>query len=170
MTGVSFVQLRQCLYYLYFGKDYPAEKAYKYIVPFQRNYESPLQAGEFDTYIQYSVDRDIRITQDAYNYDKNEVHKVAFCHIRFVGTHAEEWAKVFHHLTKRSDTAQIWWDVCHAELLEGVGDIIAKTIDYFGTGASIAFDIHFKLHYIESIDCDWSPLKGVSLASGNVNY
>jgi hypothetical protein len=167
--GLTFDNLRKALYYLYFGKDYPEFDAYKYIIPMQQNFFNPIETMGDDTYIQFFITQDTRLTQDQYGELTNYVQKLGVCNLRFVGRQAELWAKAFHHLTKRSDTYSIFIGTCQAEMLEAVGDILPTNVTFNGKNVNIAFDIEFKLWYKESIDLSWLPLLRVELAPGTIH-
>lgn len=167
--GVTFNNLRKALYYLYFGIDYPEEVAYTYIIPMQQNFFTPLKIQSKDTYIQYFITKDTVLTQDGFEYDRNMTYKVAECSLRFVGEHAETWAKFFHHLTQRHDVYDIFMGTCQAQKLEYAGDIYPTPVVFSGKNVHIAFDITFKLYYVESIKLDWDTLENVSLAPGTIN-
>jgi len=167
-SGVTFNNLRKALYYLYYGNDFSEEEAYKYIIPMQANFFNPIEDMGKDTYMQFFIERDIRITQDANGYNQNFTRKKAYCSVRFLGENAENWAKAFHHLTKREDTYKIFLGTCQAQMLEFVDDIIPTQVSFDGINTNIAFDVDFRLDYIESIDIDWVPLARVSRASGSI--
>jgi hypothetical protein len=167
--GVTFDNLRKALYYLYYGIDYPELDAYKYIIPMQQNFFNPIEDMGMDTYIQYFIEDDDRLTQDQYGNNTNYVLKKARCTLRFVGASAELWAKAFHHLSKRKDTYMIFQGVCQASLLEGIGPIKPTMVTFSGKNANIAFDIEFQLEYKESIDLTWLPLENVVLPPGQIS-
>lgn len=171
-NGVTFNNLRKAIAYLYYGQDFDEELVYPYIIPMQQNFFNPIEDMGDNTYIQFFINNDERITQDQFVYDKNFTHKLAHCCLRFVGEAAEMWAKAFHHLTKRSDTASIFMGTCQAEQLEAIGDIIPTQVTFNGKNVHIAFDLDFRLYYKESIDIDgedgWEPLARVELAPGLV--
>lgn len=167
--GLTFNNLRKALYYLYFGVNYSETDAYKYIIPMQQNFFNPIEDLGNDTYIQFFIERDSKITQDQFGDNTNYVHKLGTCVLRFVGVKAEMWAKAFHHLTKRMDTYKIFEGTCQAEQLEAVGDIIPTQVTFNGRNVNIAFDLEFKLWYKESIDLGWLPLEVVSLAPGTIH-
>lgn len=166
--GVTFNNLRQSLYYIYYGLSYDPVEAFKYIIPMQNNFFNPIEIDSFNTYIQYFIEEDEPLTQDTAGYNTNYTHKVAHCMLRFVGKDAEEWAKMFHHLTKQAEVAKIFAQVCQAQRLEYVSSILPVNIDFSGKNSLIAFDVDFKLQYVESIDLSFEPLARVSLASGSV--
>ena len=166
--GLTFNNLRKALYYLYFGAGYDEQEAYKYIIPMQQNFFNPIENMGKNTYIQFFIERDERLTQDQFGENTNYVHKLGHCIARFVGENAENWAKAFHHLTKRSDTYSIFLGTCQAEALEAIGDIVPTQVTFDGKNVNIAFDIEFKLRYTESIDIGWLPLVHVELAPGTI--
>jgi hypothetical protein len=166
--GVTFNNLRKALYYIYYGADYPELEAYEYIIPMQNNFFNPIEIDGFNTYMQYFIERDEPLTQDTFGYNTNYTHKVAHCTVRFVGKEAEEWAKMLHHLTKQGEVKEIFFAVCQADRLEGMGDIVPVNINFAGKNAVIAFDIDFKLQYVESVDLNFAPLARVSIAKGTV--
>jgi len=165
-SGVTFDNIKKALYYLYFGAEYPEDEAYRYIIPMQQNFFNPIEDMGMNTYIQFFIDEDEKVTQDQYGYNTNYVFKMAKCSVRFVGENAEMWAKAFHHLTKRRDTYSIFLGTCQAEQLEAVGPIYPTTVTFNGKNVNIAFDVEFRLLYKESIDLTWLPLANVELAPG----
>lgn len=167
-TGVTFNNLRKALYYIYFGEDVGELEAYKYIIPRQQNFFIPIEPTGNDTFIQFFIDKDERLTQDTFRYKENAVRKVAHCSLRFVGKNAEVWAKAFHHLTKRSDVYAVFLGTCQAQLLEYVEEIYPTVVTFKGVNTHIAFDIMFRLDYSETMELDWLPLEKVSLASGRI--
>lgn len=173
--GVNFATLRAALCAIYFlDLDNPmSEEAWReclgYVVPQQHNWNGPIEPGSQDTWIQYWIDEDDRWTQDAVVKGRNETVKLARISLRFLGVRAEQWAKAFHHLTRRQSVPLIFSDYCDAVMLEYVGPIIPVNVDYFGTGnTTIAFDLSFELRYRESIDLGWKPLEYVSVAPGEL--
>lgn len=166
--GVTFNNMRQSLYYIYYGADYDREEAFEYILPMQSNFFNPIEVNGYNTYIQYFIEEDEPLTQDTFGYNTNYTHKLAHCMLRFVGKDAEEWAKMFHHLTKQPTVATIFSQVCQAERLEYVSSIFPVNIDFSGKNSLIAFDLDFKLRYVESIDLGFQPLARISLASGSI--
>jgi hypothetical protein len=175
-VGVTFESVRLALFNMYFYYDgMPQEEidaAMAHIVPMQHNFENPLQKlGAKDTFIEYWIARDERMTQDYVSstggVGENATHKLAVVDIRFVGEEAELWAKAFHHITKRENVWQIFMEICQGSILEHVGDLIPVNIDYFGVGnSSIAFDLTIKIEYKESVELSWKPLEYISLAPG----
>ena len=168
--GVTFESVRRALYALYFYQDGDTTEdmleSFKYIIPMQHNFFIPIEKETEDTYILYFIDRDTILNQDSILYDRNLSTKRAEVSVRFVGINAESWAKALHHLTKRNDTYKIFLDVCNAERLEQVDDIVPVNVDYFGNNTSIAFDARLFLTYTEELDLDWEALKKVTLAGG----
>lgn len=167
-NGVTFNNLRKALYYLYYGPDYDMDEAFKYILPLQQNFFNPIELDGFNTYIQFFIERDEPLTQDQYGANTNYQYKLAHCSARFIGVHAEEWAKMFHHLTKQKEAEKIFHGTCQAHRLEYVGDIYPTNVDFFGKNSNIAFDLDFKLEYAESVDLNFEPLARASLAPGSV--
>jgi hypothetical protein len=145
----------------------------RYVVPMQHNWESPIDADSNDTFIQYWIDSDDRLTQDYYGADQTEeTVKLADVSLRFMGVHGEQWAKALHHLTKRGRVADIFRDFCNAEALEYVGPIRPINVDYFRKGnTTIGHDVSFSLRYIELMDLSGlrEPLEYVSLAAGTAH-
>ena len=166
--GVSFNNLRKALWLIYFGEQYSEEEAYKYIIPMKQNFENPIEDMGDDTYIQYFINKDKRLTQDQFGNNTNFTYKLAEVTLRFVGEQAEDWAKATHHLTKRQSIYKIFAGVCNASLLEFIGDIKPTVVYFFGKNASVAFDVDLKLEYNETMKLDWQPLTGVTLASGEI--
>lgn len=178
--GVNFNNLRKALYLLFFGVDIVKDKngkeialsqdfkspKYRYIIPMQGNFENPLELKEKDTYIMYWIERDESLTQDDYIEEDdtgyNRQKCVASILVRFIGKEAEEWAKSFRHLAKRSGVTEIWSGVCNAEKLEYTSPVVPRKINYSGLNSQIAFDVRFKLYYDEVISTGWLPLKGVN--------
>jgi hypothetical protein len=144
----------------------------RYIVPMQHNFENPLNGDcARDTFIEYWISRDERLSQDYMDYgaSENAVKKLAAIDLRFLGEEAETWAKAFHHITQREDTGGIFAEVCNGTLLEHIGDIRPVGGDYFGVGnSSIAFDLSFQIQYKESLKMRWKPLEYISIAPGEV--
>lgn len=171
-SGVNFNNLRKALYLMFFGvnngecNDFSTNK-YKYIIPMQGNFENPLQFNEKDTYIMYWIEKDESLTQDDYieadNTGYNRQKCIATILVRFIGKEAEDWSKTFRHLTKRSDTANIWQSVCNAQKLEYTMPIKPLRVYYTGKNSQVAFDARFKLYYDECISTGWKPLEGVNL-------
>lgn len=171
--GLSFLTLRAALFnmYMYTGPEMTPEECedcMKYIVPMQHNFNNPLnREGAKDTFIEFWIVSDDRITQDYIGYNSDKTAKVALVDLRFLGEEAETWAKAFHHITQRKNVAQIFVELCHGKLLEYIGPIRPVNIDYFGVGnSSIAFDMSIQIEYTESIKLDWKPLEYMSIAPG----
>jgi len=163
--GVTFETVREALVSLYF--KYPnmppdeLEECRKYVIPMQHNFEQPIEPGTQDTWIQYWIDTDDRLSQDYNEKGINWTQKVAHITVRFLGARAESWAKVFHHLCGRQTPNLIWYYYCHAESLEYITPIIPTNVDYFGVGnTTIAFTISFNLKYQEGLD--YRPQRGVN--------
>ena len=169
IEGVTFNNIRQALAYIFYGKDFDPEKRDKYIVPMQSSFFNPIKGDSNDTYIQFFIESDRRLTQDSYGYKDDRVRKVATVLLRFIGKDAEQWAKSMHHLTKRSDIGEIWFCVCGAAILEDVGEIRPNLIDFFGKNGQIAFDMRIRLNYWERIELPWKQLQNVSIGPGKVN-
>jgi len=166
--GVNFNNLRKALWLIYYGTSVEEETAYKYILPMKQNFFNPIEDMGDDTYIQFFIDRDEKITQDQFGYNTNFLYKLAHVTFRFVGKEAEDWAKATHHFTKRHSVSKVFAGVCNAEFLEAVGDIIPTPVDFFGKNTTIAFDVEMKLKYNEVMELEWEPLTGVSLAPGEI--
>jgi len=171
--GVSFNSVRAALCATFFlKKDMPVEDwkaALKYVVPMQHNFMNPIEPGGQDTWIQYMIDEDDRLTQDYNAEDKNATMKVARITVRFLGKRAEVWAKAFHHLTKRKSVAQYFAEFCNGAALEYISPIVPVNVDYFGANTTIAHDLSFSLHYIETMEFDWEPLEFIGLPDGEIN-
>jgi hypothetical protein len=174
--GVNFVTIRAALCAIYFlDFDNPMSDAewrecLKYVVQMQHNWNGPIEPGSQDTWIQYWIDQDDRWTQDTIVRGQNVTTKLARISVRFLGVRAEEWAKAFHHLTKRQSVPGIFAEYCSGQMLEYVSPIVPENVDYFGPGnTTIAFDLHFDLRYQESIDLGWKPLEYISVAPGNLD-
>ena len=170
-SGATFANLRAAIcatYFLYRGMS-PAEweDAQKYVVPMQHNWETPIRPGTQDTWIQFWIDEDDRLTQDENREDGNQTRKVMRVTLRFLGARAEVWAKAFHHLTKRRNVPIFFSEYCNAQMLEYISPIVPINVDYFGVGnTTIAHDISFNLYYIERIEFTDEPLEYISLAPG----
>ena len=163
ISGVSFDSVRVAIADLYFrhtGMDPTTpegvaefEAALEYVVPMQHNFENPIAPGTQDTWIQYWIDDDDRLTHDHSLSNVNAVQKVAQVTLRFLGRRAEAWAKAFHHLTKHKYCAMIFNVYCNAMLLPYVSSIVTRNVDYFGVGNTTkAFTLRFKLQYDEVLD------------------
>jgi hypothetical protein len=175
--GLNFTTLRLALLAIYWYKPGMEGdewvKNIKYVVPAQHNWWNPINAGTNDTYIQYWIDRDDRLTQDYNEGTKVIVLKVADITVRFLGAQAEQWARAFHHLTRRQSVGEIFQDFCNGEALEYIGPIVPVNVDYFAahTGNTvIAFDISFSMKYREYMDLGdlRKPLEYLSIVPGEV--
>jgi hypothetical protein len=172
--GANFDTVRLALTAVYFWyKDMPEEEwveCVKYVVPMQHNVDNPIIPGAQDTWIQYWIDEDDRVTQDAYRPGKNQTLKVAHITLRFLGERGEQWAKAFHHLTKRKSVGEMFASYCQAQMLEYVSPIVPVNVDYFGTGnTTVAFTLGFDLKYWESIELGYQPLEYISVAPGKIS-
>jgi hypothetical protein len=171
--GVSFDNVRAALAATYFMREkLPQEEwreALGYVVPMQHNFENPIEPGSQDTWRQFWIDEDDRLTQDYNEGNRNQAMKVARITVRFLGKRAETWAKAFHHLTKRRSVPGYFAEYCNAVMLEYISPIVPINVDYFGVGNSvIAFDIGFNLQYGEFMEFDWKPLEYVSVGMGEL--
>jgi hypothetical protein len=175
--GLTFETLRLALTAIYWwDPKAPVDGAWmansKYVVPMQHNWDNPIGADANDTYIQYWIDSDDRLTQDYYGADQTEsARKLAEISLRFLGVQGEQWAKAFHHLAKRPRVAEILRDFCNGETLEYIGPIRPMNVDYFRTGnTTIGHDLSFSLQYVEYMDLSGlrEPLRYISLAAGTV--
>jgi hypothetical protein len=176
--GLTFATLRLALTAIYWWdpKD-PADGAWlknqRYVVPMQHNWFNPIGAESNDTYIQYWIDEDDRLTQDYYGADQTEeTLKVASVSLRFMGVQAEQWAKALHHLSRRPRVAEIFHDFCNGEVLEYISPIRPMNVDYFKSGnTTIGHDVSFSLRYREYMDLSGlrEPLEYISLAAGTVH-
>lgn len=170
-SGVTFANLRAALCATYFLKNGMSvsewKRSLRYVVPSQHNWENPIKAQSQDTWIQYWIDSDDRLSQDYNAGEINEVMKTARVTLRFLGAQAEMWAKAFHHLTKRKSVADIFYEYCQAHILEYVSPIMPINVDYFAAGnTTIAFDLTFELQYLESIELGFKPLECISMPPG----
>ena len=174
-TGVNFESVRIFLYHVFYGRVADAaldEARYnekkKYILPMKPDQENPIDEESNNTYIQYFIKRDEKITHDVVDGSSNSTLKLAQILIRFVGEEAEQWAKSMHHLTKRKDFAfNVEQDLLGRELPK-IGDIVPTNINFFGTMTSIAFDVILHIQYVEFCNMEWEPLEKVTLAKGLV--
>jgi hypothetical protein len=171
--GVSFAGVRAAIAATYFMyPDMPEsewKEALKYVLPMQHNFQNPIEPGSQDTWIQFWIDEDDRLTQDANVDDANGTQKVARVTLRFLGRRAEIWAKSFHHLTKRKSVPTYFAGYCNAEMLEYVSPIVPINVDYFKVGnTTIAYDLSFSLHYMEYMEFGNEPLGYVSVAPGKI--
>jgi hypothetical protein len=146
------------------------KEALNYVVPMQHNFQNPMEPGSQDTWIQFWIDEDDRLTQDFNADDANGTQKVARVSLRFLGQRAETWAKAFHHLTKRKSVPAYFEEFCNAGMLEYVSPIVPMNVDYFKVGnTTVAHDLSFSLHYLEYMEFDTKPLEYVSVAPGQVS-
>ena len=171
--GVSFDTIRAALcatYFIYEGMPEDEwKRALEYVVPMQHNFENPIKPGSQDTWIQFWIDEDDRLTQDYNERNRNQTVKVAHIMVRFLGRRAETWAKAFHHLTKRKSVPMYFAEYCNGMMLEYVSPIVPMNVDYFGVGnTTVAHDLSFYLRYEEFMDFDWKPLDYISVASGEI--
>jgi len=178
--GVNFASVQEALVSLFFKYEgitaAELNACRKYVVPMQNNFEQPIKPGGQDTWIQFWIDNDDRLSQDENKDGINWTTKVSHITVRFLGTRAEAWAKAFHHMSGRTTPTMIWWYYCLAETLEYVSPIIPINVNYFGVGnTSVAFSVSFNLKYAEGLD--FRPVKGedttpklmyISLAAGNI--
>lgn len=192
VVGVTFDSVREALCMIHFWHDGMTDEdfaiALEHVVPMQHNYENPivLRDGDaLDTWIEYWVDDDDKLAQDAIKQQQfadnpddpseitvsatSEVMKVARITVRFIGKKAEMWAKLLHHLTKRKSVATILLDYCNAQFLEYPGPIKPMNVDYFGVqNTAIAYDMEFSLQYVEIIRLNAQPLEFIGLAPGTI--
>jgi hypothetical protein len=171
--GVNFANLRAAIAATYFMyEDMPEDewrKALTYVLPSQHNFQLPIEPGSQDTWIQFWIDDDDRLTQDANVDDANGAVKVARVTVRFLGRRAEVWAKAFHHLTKRKSVPGYFAEYCNAEMLEYVSPIVPVNVDYFGVGnTTVAHDLGFSLRYLEYMEFNDEPLNYISAAPGKI--
>lgn len=178
--GANFDTVKEALVSLYFKYQgitpVALAEVRKYVIPMQHNFEQPIKLGSQDTWIQFWIDNDDRLSQDYNEKGINWTPKVCHITVRFLGARAEAWAKAFHHLSGRQTPAFIWDYYCNAQALEYITPIIPINVDYFGTGnTTIAFSLSFNLKYSEGLD--FRPVKGqdttprlmyISLAEGNI--
>jgi hypothetical protein len=171
--GVNFANLRAAIAATYFMyEDMPENEwreALRYVVPMQHNFQLPIEPGSQDTWIQFWLDEDDRLTQDANADDANGTQKVARVTLRFLGRRAEVWAKAFHHLTKRKSVPGFFAEYCNAEMLEYISPIVPVNVDYFKVGnTTVAHDLAFNLHYMEYMKFNNAPLGYISVAPGKI--
>jgi hypothetical protein len=144
--------------------------ALKYVIPSQHNFENPIEPGSQDTWIQFWIDEDDRLTQDYNIDDRNQTMKVAHITVRFLGKRAEVWAKAFHHLTKRKSVPMYFYEYCNGATLEYISPIVPMNVDYFGVGnTTIAHTLSFYLHYEEFMKFNWEPLEYISVPQGEIS-
>lgn len=168
--GVNFNNLRKALYLLFFGVDngncnsFDSPK-YKYIIPMQGNFDSPLQLNDKDTFCLFWIEKDVSLTQDDFVEMNNTGYSRQKClatiMLRFIGVEAEDWAKSLRHLIKRKGVSDIFCSVCNAEKVEYTMPIKPERVYYTGLNSQIAFDIRFKLYYDEVMSTGWQPLEGI---------
>lgn len=176
--GVNFDTLRKALFIIFFGErdgecDDFNSPLYKYIIPLQGNFENPIKGESKDTYIMYWIEQDESLTQDSYvrldGVDYNQQNCIADILVRFIGVEAEQMCKVFRHLCKRKNVADIWYDCCDAEKFLFTSPIIPRRLEYSGKTNNIAFDTRFRLHYNETIPTGWKPLLSINMkVEGNL--
>lgn len=176
--GVCMQSVHAVLQQLIYGTDEDPEKQAaidalgdKYIIPMLHNYVNPISPTSKDTFIEYIIEEDNRVTQDqrAYNAEAVAV-KVAVVFVRFIGAQGEQLAKLFHFLTCRTDTANIWIKECNARMLDYISPIMCSVIDYYGHNSALAWDVRLRVNYTESLQLSQSTLTGVSLSQGTVSY
>jgi hypothetical protein len=177
IQGVTFETLRAAITDLYFRHEGMTQEEFdaakEYVVPMQHNFENPIDPGGQDTWIQYWIEEDDRLTQDFNLQNHNSTLKVARCTLRFLGRRAEVWSRCYHHLTKRRQYANIMLAYCNARALEYVSPIVVRNIDYFGVGNTTkAFTLSFRLQYDEVIDytsgSGGDRLEYISFAAGGL--
>ena len=176
--GVTFATVQAAIADLYFRHNNMTQEEFdrvrQFVVPMQHNFVNPIQPGTQDTWIQYWIDSDDRMTHDRNERPNlNATQKVAQITLRFLGTRGEAWAKSFHHLTKRRHTAIIFMEYCNAMLLPYVSPIVPRNVDYFGAAnATKAFTLSFKLQYDEVLDYSAGSgadrLEYISFAAGQM--
>lgn len=176
--GLDFTTLRLALLAIFWWQPGMPEEAWagknaRYVIPMQHNWELPIDAESNDTYIQYWIDRDDRITEDRNAGNEETVLKEADFTVRFIGEQAEQWAKAMHHLAERPAVADIFSDFCNAELFQYIGPIVPMNVDYFKTkvgNAAIAFDITMRVRYWEYMDLSdlHKPLEYISIGEGEI--
>ena len=178
--GVNFDTVKEALVALFFKYEGMTTEELNtcrgYVLPMQHNFEQPIKPESQDTWIQFWIDNDDRMTQDYNKEGINWTSKTAHITVRFLGARAEAWAKAFHHLSGRQTPNIIWYYYCNAEALEYISPIIPTNVNYFGVGnTTIAFTIGFNLKYMEGLD--FRPVKGedttqrlmyISLAEGTI--
>jgi len=176
--GLNFTTLRLALIALYWWKpgmedDSWLKSGLKYVIPQQHNWNLPINAESNDTFIQYWINRDDRLTQDRDTGETNETLKVADITARFLGVQAEQWARALHHLTQRESAAQIFFDFCNGEAFEYIGPIVPMNVDYFPSktaNAAIAFDVALSVKYREYMDLSdlRNPVTYIPLVPGEI--
>lgn len=180
IRGVTFESLREAITAMFFEYEGMSEEEFEkckhYVVPMRHNWENPLEGkGEKnDTWVQYWMQDDDRLTSDYNDSNYNICRKVATVQLRFFGRRAEAWAKSFHHLTKRRSCDKIFSAICNAGVMSYVSPITPVNVDYFGTGnTELAFSIVFRLEYDEWLDFSEGSSGGdrltyISFPPGNV--
>lgn len=193
--GLTFNSLRAALAMIYFYKADMSEDAWKdalrHVVPMQHNMENPIHLGEHanaevrDTFIEFWIDEDDRITQDFTGqryaaddetdgekltpFQSSECVKSARCTVRFLGAQAEAWAKLFHHISTRRSVGNIFYEYCNGMALPYIGPVRPINVDYFGVqNSAVAHDITFVLQYREVIRIPAERLGLVSVAGGDI--
>ena len=181
IVGVTFETVRDAITSLFFEYEGMTEEEYnkckEYVVPMRHNWENPLEgkSEKNDTWIQYWIGSDDRLTSDYNDTEYNVCHKVATVQLRFFGRRAEAWAKSFHHLTKRKSCDKIFSAICNAGMFGYVSPITPVNVDYFGTGnTELAFSVVFHLEYDEMLDFSKGSSGGdrlmyISFPPGNIN-
>lgn len=178
ISGLNFDTLRGALTDLFFRHEgmtqQQFDEAMKFVVPMQHNFENPIDPGTQDTWIQYWIDDDDRLTHDFNINNLNTTVKVGRITVRFLGHRAEMWAKWMHHLTKTRHCAIIFKAYCNAMILPYISPIIPCNVDYFGRGNTTkAFTLTMKLQYDEVLDFDTGRSGGdrleyISFAAGQI--
>jgi hypothetical protein len=190
--GVTFNNIRAAMAWIYFGYEgMPQDewsRAMDFVVPMQHNAMNPItldnnrKIGAKDTFIEYWIDDDGRLTQDSKDYviiktsetqktayQTDQCQKLARITLRFLGANAEAWAKIFHHITKREEVASVFAEYCNADLLEYLGSIRPINVDYFNNqNTAVAYDIVIMLQYVEVIKLPGERLGLISIASGSM--
>ena len=181
IVGVTFESVREAVTALFFEYDGMSEEEFarcmEYVVPMRHNWENPLEGkGEKnDTWIQYWIQSDDRLSSDYNDTEYNVCHKVATIQLRFFGRRAEAWAKSFHHLTKRRSCDKIFQAICNAGMFGYVSQITPVNVDYFGVGnTELAFSVVFQLEYDEMLDFSQGSSGGdrleyISFPPGNIS-
>jgi len=157
ISGVTFASIKEAIVAFFFKHaemtKEELEEARGFVLPMQHNFKQPIEPGTQDTWIQFWIDNDDRLTQDGNDNGLNRTTKVARVTVRFLGTRAESWAKSLHHLCGRESGNAIWHYYCNAQMLPYVFPIIPVNIDYFGVGnTTLAFNVSLLLQYTEILD------------------
>ena len=177
ITGVTFETLRCAITDLYFRHKGMTQEQFdaakEFVIPMQHNFMNPIEPGTQDTWIQYWINNDERLTHDYNRGNWNMTMKVAHCTIRFLGVRAELWAKAFHHLTRHQYCANIFKAYCQAMILPAISPIVPINVDYFKVGNTTkAFGLTFKLQYDEVLDFTLGSggdrLEYISFAAGQI--